>query len=547
MVNRENIFFHKNINIDNLHYPFLIVDSDGLIVDYNERVCNLFELKKIPEDFLLKNGGNKSFLITFLKTIVDNRYSDHTYLYPISINDKSLKVFNTIYFIFSYLKDDLCLINIKNIDPFDELESEYIRVIKYGEALNKSSLALNKLDKESPKKALTQIFKVSEASRIYIYKNFTDDKSGELSAKCIEEICASKILPVTKNSEVPYLKYNDGILRWRRDLSEGRMLSGLVKNFPKSELKHLVPNGTKYVIIVPIITDAGWFGFVGLDFCYQNVKTTVLDLNSFSTLGKQLSNYYSLLEIEKLSLSANEMMSKDQDFQHNMISVMINSVNCLLNEIIGLSNKLNSKIENLSDGQIIEFSHLIYNSASSVNTIVDYSSKLIEFIYTNKDYDLKSISATGIIKKSISLYKESAFLKSIILLDKNEKDFSLYTDEDVVLSVFNSILINAIRFSRNNTIITMSCRRDPKIKDNVLICIENWGIGISKEKMANLYEPIHKIPQNIDRDITIRLGMQISKRILNHINGELYAESIEGKGSSVYMSIPEFKGNIKNQ
>jgi len=547
MVNKENIFFHKNINIENLHYPFLIVDADGIIVDYNDKACKLFELQDIPKDFLLKKGGNRSFLLTFLNSIIENRYSNHTYLYPISVNDKSLKVFNSIYFVFSFLKDDLCLIKIKKLDLYNDLESEYIRIIKYGEALNKSSLVLNKLDKDSPKKALSYIFKVSAASRIYIFKNFTDENSGVLSTKCIEEICAPNILSVINRTGFSSSKFEEVAFRWKQELSAGRMLSGYVKNFPKSELKYFARYGTEYVIIVPIITDSGLFGFLGMDFCYKNVKTTVLDFNSLNTLGKQLSNYYSLLKIEKLSLSANEMMAEDLDYQQKMISVMINSVKSLLNEIIELSSKLNFNIKNLDERQVVEYNHLIFNAASSVNNIVDYSSKLIEFIFANNNYDLDPISATEIIGKSISLYKEFASQKAIILMDKSKKGFFLYTNEDVVLSVFNSILINAIKFSPEGTAITMLCKIDPKIKGNIVLCIEGWGIGISKEKMSQLYEPISKIPNNIDRNIIIRLGMQISKRILNHINGELYAESIEGKGSSVYISIPAYIDNFKNQ
>jgi len=68
----------------------------------------------------LEKGGNKSFFLAFLNTIVENRYSDHTYFYPISVNDKSLEVFNTIYFIFSYLEKDLCLVKIKQIDVYND-------------------------------------------------------------------------------------------------------------------------------------------------------------------------------------------------------------------------------------------------------------------------------------------------------------------------------------------------------------------------------------------------------------------------------------------
>ena len=544
MTNREFFFPHKNINISNLHNPFLIVNKEGKIIDSNERACEIFDLKSMPENFLLEKGGNKSFFLAFLNTIVENRYSDHTYFYPISVNDKSLKVFNTIYFIFSYLEKDLCLVKIRNIDVYNDLEKEYISIIKYGEALNKSSLALKKIDKNSSKKALSYIFKVSKASRVYIYKNFIDDKTGDLSTKCIEEICDTGIFSIKNNSGLSYIKYDDGLIRWRRELSEGRMLSGYVKNFPASELKYLAPQGTKYILIVPIITDYGWFGFLGFDFCYDNVKITVQDISSLSTLGKQLSNYYSLLKIEKLVLLANENMVKDLDFQNKMILVMNNFVKISLNEIIELSNKLNCSIENLSVGQITEYSRLIYKVASSVNNVVDYSSTMIDFLYNKKAYDLKPVYANKIINKSISFIKESALIDSLIINNQIEKDLILNTNENIFFLIFKVMLLYEINYTPYESSITIYSKEDFQNKGNVIFCIEKTVKRNSKLSYGQPYDMLNKLPKNLDWKNTVLLGIQISKRILYNINGFLSLKSFEGIGSSVYISIPRYKKTI---
>lgn len=544
MVNREKVLFHKNINISDLHSPFLIVNTDGKIVDSNERACDIFDLKRIPENFLLEKGGNKSFFLAFLKTIVENRYSDHSYFYPISVNDKSLKVFNNIYFIFSYLEKDLCLVKIRQIDIYDDLEKEYIRIIKYGEALNKSSLALKKFDKKSSKKALSYIFKVSGASRVYIYKNFTDDKTGDLSAKCIEEICAPNISPIINNPKFKYIKYCEGLNRWRCELSEGNMLSGYVKNFPESELRYMIPQDIKYIIVVPIITDYGWFGFLGFDFCYDNVNVNVQDISSLSTLGKQLSNYYSLLKIEKLILLANENMVKDQDFQNKMILVMNNFIKISLNEIIELSDKLNFNIENLSISQVIEYSRLIYKVASSVNNIVDYSSTMVDFLYNKKDYNLKPVCANDIIDNSISFIKESALINSLIVNNKIEDNLILNTDENIFFLIFKVMMLYEINYVPCGKTITIYSKNDPEKIGNVVFCIKKTGQSDSNLSYGQPYDLLKKLPKNLDWENTALLGIQISQRILYNINGSLSLNRTEGIGASICISIPKYKKPI---
>jgi len=544
MVSRGKVLFHKNINISNLHSPFLIVNTEGKIVDSNDRACDIFDLERIPENFLLEKGGNKSFFLAFLNTIVENRYSDHTYFYPISVNDKSLKVFNNIYFIFSYLEKDLCLVKIQNIDVYNDLEKEYIPIIKYGEALNKSSLALKKIDNNSPKKALSYIFKVSRASRVYIYKNYIDDKTCDLSAKCIEEICAPDISPIINKSKYQYIKYDDGLMRWRRELSEGNMLSGYVKNFPESELKYMVPQGIKYNIVVPIITDYGWFGFLGFDFCYDNVKITVQDISSLSTLGKQLSNYYSLLKIEKLILLANENMVKDQDFQNKMTLVMNNFVKISLNEIIELSNKLNYNIDNLSISQVIEYSRLIYKIASSVNNIVDYSSTMVDFLYNKKDYNLKPVCANDIIDNSITFIKGSALIGSLTINKKIEDNLILNTNENIFFLIFKVMLLYEINYVPYGSTITIYSKNDPEKIGNVVFCIKKTGQSDSKLSYGQPYDLLKKLPKNLDWENTVLLGIQISQRILYNINGTLSLKRAEGTGASICISIPKYKKPI---
>ena len=494
----------------------------------------------------MEKGGNKSFFLAFLNTIVENRYSDHTYFYPISVNDKSLEVFNTIYFIFSYLEKDLCLVRIKQIDVYDDLEKEYIRIIKYGEAFNKSSLALKEINQDSPKKALSYIFKVSRASRVYIFKNFTDDKTGDLSTKCIEEICAPCISPIINNAEFSYIKYDDGVERWRRELSEGRMLSGYVKNFPKSELKYLVPQGIKYIIIVPIITDYGWFGFLGFDFCYENVKTNVQDISSLITLGKQLSNYYSLLKIEKLILLANENMVKNLDFQNKMILTMNNFVKISLNEIIELSNKFNCNKEKLSQEYVIENSRLIYKAASSINNILNYFLTLIDFLYNKKDYDIKPVCANKIINDSILFIKETINTDSLTFINKIGDDLILNTNEIIFFLIFKVMFLYEIKGTPYGSIITIFSKEDPVNRGNVLLCIEKSGKNISKLGNDQSYNLHKNLPKKSDWENTILLEIQISKTILSYLNGYLYLNSIEGGGSSVSISIPEYKDRINN-
>jgi len=534
-----NVPVYKNIDISNLYVPLLIVSTNGYIVDSNDKACEILGLNKIPENLLLDFMTNTSYFVAFFKAIVENRDSNQIYFPFFSLNEKSPETLKNIYFTCSYIKDDFCLAEIKRIDINNEIEINYPHRIRNEKALNKSLSVLMKLEKDSINKALQYILDVSDASILYIFKNFTEDKTEDLCARYSEEVCAPGVVSEINNPKHQYFKYKDGLLNFQRKLSEGEIITGYLNNFPLNESEFITPKNTGYLIIAPIFIDNEWFGYVGMNFCCNNKDISALDIKVIATLSNQLSSYYSLSIKRQILRDANDELTEDLVLKDKMTSIMGKDVKHSLDEIIELSNSLLFNIKNNLQGKIIEYSRLINNSAKTVNAVLEYLSELIEVIYSNKNYDLKPISAKGIISESISSYKELSSQRSLILLDKSKKDFILYTDEHIVLSIFKSILINAIKYSNQGTIITMSCKRDSEIKGNVLLCIENFGIGLAKEIVDKMYKPVYNSSKDIDRDVTTRLGMQVSKRIINLIKGDIKVKSILGKGTSVYISIPE--------
>ena len=538
-----NIPIYKNSGLVNLYIPLLIVNGDGTIVDSNYKACEIMGLDKITEDLLLDCRENISFFVSFLKVIIDNRESNQIYFSPCFLKAESSEKFKGIYFIFSYLKDDLCIAEIKKIDVNNEIEKHYTHRISNEKALNKSLSVLMKIDKNSVNKALEYVRETSDASLVYIFKNYTEYKTDDLCAEYSNEVCAPGITPEINNPKYQSFKYKDGLLNIQRKLSNGEIITGYLNNFSPEESKFMSPKNSGYIIIAPIFIDNKWFGFVGMNFCSINKDISVLDIKAIATLSNQLSSYYSLSIKRQIIRDSNYELSDDLVLKDKLTSSMGKDVKNRLHEIIKLSKSLILNVKNNSPETLIENSRLINNSAKTINSVVEYLSELIEYIYSNKNYALKSVSAKAIIGQSISFYKELSSLNSIVLKDESEKDFYLYTDEHIVLAILKSILINAIKYSTQGSVINLLCNRDPEIKGNVVICIKNFGIGLSDDIVKRLYKPVHDISENIERDVTTRLGMQVSKKLIKLIKGEIKIESTEGKGTSVFISIPEVKIN----
>ena len=65
--------------------------------------------------------------------------------------------------------------------------------------------------------------------------------------------------------------------------------------------------------------------------------------------------------------------------------------------------------------------------------------------------------------------------------------------------------------------------------------IEDTGSGISEEKKINLFQLFGKAKRSDDYQSTgVGLGLAYCKQTVEHLNGEIFCESWEGKGSKFY-------------
>lgn len=94
---------------------------------------------------------------------------------------------------------------------------------------------------------------------------------------------------------------------------------------------------------------------------------------------------------------------------------------------------------------------------------------------------------------------------------------------------------NAIKFTKSGTV-TIRVKREVH---NVLFEVSDTGVGIPEDKQELVFEPFETI---LDDRADPRLGFGIGLKIVEHIidlhDGETWFESVEGRGSSFFFTIP---------
>jgi two-component system phosphate regulon sensor histidine kinase PhoR len=110
----------------------------------------------------------------------------------------------------------------------------------------------------------------------------------------------------------------------------------------------------------------------------------------------------------------------------------------------------------------------------------------------------------------------------------------ILADPSRLEQVFVNIIHNAIKFTPPKGTITASVKREG---NNILFEIQDTGSGISVDDLPRIFERFYKTDRARAEGGT-GLGLAIAKHLVEAHGGKIWAESIEGQGSSFFVSIP---------
>ncbi len=107
-------------------------------------------------------------------------------------------------------------------------------------------------------------------------------------------------------------------------------------------------------------------------------------------------------------------------------------------------------------------------------------------------------------------------------------------DGERIQQVVTNLVHNAIKFTEPEGQITVSAEA---VGDNVIFAVADTGVGIPAEDVPRIFERFYKADRARSGGGT-GLGLAIAKHIVEAHGGHIWVDSVEGKGSTFYFSLP---------
>ncbi len=148
--------------------------------------------------------------------------------------------------------------------------------------------------------------------------------------------------------------------------------------------------------------------------------------------------------------------------------------------------------------------------------------------YTCEPMDLRLL-----IKDSIGLLETQAAIQNVQIDYQSEHRPVWVTGVEAQLKqVFIHVLKNAMESMKNGGVVTI----DLSVEDsnNVKVRIQDEGVGISKEQLDKIGQPFYTT-----KDEGTGLGLMVTYKIIDNHEGQIFAESEVGKGTTFTIRLPQ--------
>ncbi|MGX0561958.1 two-component system, OmpR family, sensor histidine kinase VicK [Staphylococcus schleiferi] len=111
-------------------------------------------------------------------------------------------------------------------------------------------------------------------------------------------------------------------------------------------------------------------------------------------------------------------------------------------------------------------------------------------------------------------------------------------DPDKMTQVFDNVITNAMKYSRGEKRVEFHVKQNT-VHNRLTIRIKDNGIGIPINKVDKIFDRFFRVDKARTRKMGgTGLGLAISKEIVEAHQGRIWANSVEGQGTSIFITLP---------
>jgi PAS domain S-box-containing protein len=264
------------------------------------------------------------------------------------------------------------------------------------------------------------------------------------------------------------------------------------------------------------------FPLIGLDGEMMGYVKILRDLTERKQSEDAIKNY--VKELEDLNTH-----------KESVLAILSHDLRSPLSAIIGTAKYLKDNFQRMKPEMVQEMLNLLYKSTTDELEMLDYLVEWARIKYASDVFNPAKIELVEYINKVFESLNETALVNTINLTHEIEANTTIFADGKMLISILQNLVSNAIKHTEKGGSITVTATTE---EDKIIVCIQDTGIGMSKEIIEKLFTPqMKRLSKTRKKNEGAGIGLLLVKGFLEKNGGEIWVESTEGEGSSFYFTL----------
>lgn len=249
------------------------------------------------------------------------------------------------------------------------------------------------------------------------------------------------------------------------------------------------------------------------------------------------------MERKRVEQEKAELINKLKELnasKDKLFSLISHDLRSPFNSLLGFSEILTTEYDTLTNEEIKEYLNVIYEASKNLYSMTNNLLQYSRFQIGRIEFNPVSLNLKKSISNALKLLKGSVLKKQLNIIQNIEVEEEVFADADMLNSIVQNLISNAIKFTNKGGDIKISAKLIPFFDraGEIEITIEDTGIGISKSGLDKIFSNQMFSTPGTEREYGTGLGLLLVKEFVERNNGRIKISSKVHHGTTFTFNLP---------
>jgi signal transduction histidine kinase len=289
-------------------------------------------------------------------------------------------------------------------------------------------------------------------------------------------------------------------------------------------------------LAVPIVSERAILGYILLGEKHSQLVFNAEEIRLLKSIASTTATTLARLRLQRdLALKSEEAqrLRELSELKSYFVSSVSHDLRTPLTSIKLFAEMLSDKLD---DATAKKYLAMIQGESERLSKMV---ANILSFAKSEKGIEthhFETLNLSALAHEALQALAYQIELGCFEVKTNFEPTLLIEGDKPLLLQAIENLLSNAMKYSGNSKQIDVRTFRSER---DAVLCVKDYGIGISEADQARLFEPFFRSPDERSKQIGgAGLGLALVKNTMNTHRGKVLVKSLVGEGSEFELHFP---------